>query len=120
MINYYYYIEVKHTESIFSPVSKVIIKPEDVPDMKYVPEEQQEKTFAAYAYNIWTAYRNNKQWYHYTLRIKFDDCCIHGLIGEHWTNTRLNTFYYDTYAEYKMFSDLLGYSPKEREEKKTA
>lgn len=118
MINYYYYIEVKHEDSIISPVSKVIINPEDVPNIQHIPEEQQEKAFAAYAYNIWQAYCSNKQWYHYTLRVKVKDCIIHGLIAERYSKYN-DTWYYTTYTEYKGFSELLGFNPEEKE-KKTA
>ena len=119
MINYYYYIEVKHNESIISPVSKVIIYPDDVPNMKYIPENEKEHAFAAYVYDIWTAYRNNKAWFHYTLRFKSENDCIHHLIGEHWTNSNLGTFYYNTYPAYKYFSSMLSFEP-EQKEKRTA
>lgn len=119
MINYHYYIEVKHENSIISPISKVIIMPDDMPNIEYTPEEEKEKKYAIYAYNIFSRYRENKEWYHYTLRLKFDNDCIHYLIAEHWTNSELKTFWYTNYQSYKAFSNVLGFDPEQKEKEQT-
>lgn len=114
MINYYYYIEVKHENSIISPISTVVIKPEDMTNFDLFPEGEKEKAYAKYIYDIWNKYCNNKQWYHYTLRIKYNEDCIHYLIAEKYSKY-LDTWYYTNYGEYKRFSNLLGFSPDEKE-----
>lgn len=114
MINYYYYIEVKAEDSIISPVSKIVIYPEDIPNYEYIPEENREKAYAIFAYAIWQAYCDCKKWYHYTFRVKYNNDCIHYLIAERYSKYT-DTWYYTTYNEYKRFSNLLGFYPDQKE-----
>ena len=109
----YYYIEIRPNPTE-EKTHDVIVLRSDLPlSFLSIPSDKQ---YAEWAYGIYRAYCNSKQFYNCALRMVRrwkNDIMFHGLIAECFSDSSV-PLWYDNCSDFKRFAADLQFDPSER------